>query len=59
MVAESEGRLKAYASSIAFFGHAVGESNGDLQALISAATEFQGPGDSCADAQRGIVSLVP
>jgi len=43
-VAESEGRIKAYASSLAFFGHAVGESNQDLQALISAATEFQGPG---------------
>jgi hypothetical protein len=27
-----------------FFGHAVGESNRDLQALISAAKEFQGPG---------------
>ena len=44
LVAESEGRVKAYASSIAFFGHAVGETNQDLQALISAATEFQGPG---------------
>jgi predicted N-acetyltransferase YhbS len=44
VVAESEGRVKAYASSIAFFGHAVGESNQDLQALISAAPEFQGPG---------------
>ncbi|MGA7422075.1 MAG: GNAT family N-acetyltransferase [Candidatus Sulfotelmatobacter sp.] len=44
MVAESDGRLKAYASSIAFFGHAVGESNRDLQALIAAATAFQGPG---------------
>jgi L-amino acid N-acyltransferase YncA len=44
VVAESEGRIKAYASSIAFFGHAVGESNQDLQTLISAATEFQGPG---------------
>jgi GNAT superfamily N-acetyltransferase len=44
VVAESQGRIKAYASSIAFFGHAVGESNEDLQALISAATEFQGPG---------------
>lgn len=44
VVAESEGRVKAYASSIAFFGHAVGESNQDLQALISAASEFQGPG---------------
>jgi len=44
MVAESEGRIKAYASSIAFFGHAIGEGNRDLQALVSAATEFQGPG---------------
>ena len=44
VVAESDGRIRAYASSIAFFGHAVGEANRDLQALISAATEFQGPG---------------
>src|SRR5215475_6186663 len=44
VVAEAHGRVKAYASSIAFFGHAVGESNQDLQALISAAKEFQGPG---------------
>jgi GNAT superfamily N-acetyltransferase len=44
MVAESEGRITAYASSVAFFGHAVGETNEDLKALISAATEFQGPG---------------
>jgi predicted N-acetyltransferase YhbS len=44
VVAESEGRIKAYASSVAFFGHAVGESNQDLQALIGSASEFQGPG---------------
>lgn len=44
VVAESQGRIRAYASSIAFSGHAVGESNQDLEALISAATEFQGPG---------------
>jgi predicted N-acetyltransferase YhbS len=44
VVAESEGRIKAYASSIAFSGHAAGEANRDLQALIAAATEFQGPG---------------
>ena len=44
MVAELEGRIRAYASSIAFSGHAVGEANRDLQALIAAATEFQGPG---------------
>jgi len=44
VVAQSDGRIKAYASSIAFFGHAVGESNQDVQALISAAPAFQGPG---------------
>lgn len=44
VVAESDGLIKAYASSIAFSGHAVGEANRDLQALIAAATEFQGPG---------------
>jgi GNAT superfamily N-acetyltransferase len=44
VVAESEGRISAYASSVAFFGHAVAESNLDLQALISASKEFQGPG---------------
>jgi len=44
MVAESEGQIKAYESSVAFFGHAVGAANRDLQALIAAATEFQGPG---------------
>jgi len=44
VVAESGGRIRAYASSIAFSGHAVAENNRDLQALISAAEEFQGPG---------------
>jgi len=44
VVAESGGRVKAYASGIGFFGHAVGESNRDLQALICAAKGFDGPG---------------
>ncbi len=44
VVAEFDGQIKAYASSVAFFGHAVGDANQDLQALLSAATEFQGPG---------------
>ena len=44
VVAESEGRVRAYASSLGFFGHAVGESTEDLQALIAAANELQGPG---------------
>jgi hypothetical protein len=36
--------VRAYASGVGFFGHAVGESNEDLQALIAAASQFQGPG---------------
>lgn len=44
VVAESEGRVRAYASSLGFFGYAVGESNEDLQALIAAASELRGPG---------------
>jgi predicted N-acetyltransferase YhbS len=44
VVAEFDGQIKAYASSVAFSGHAVGDANQDLQALLSAATEFQGPG---------------
>lgn len=44
IVAERDGKIRAYASCLAFSGHAVGESNPDVQALLSAATEFQGPG---------------
>ena len=44
VVAEHDGRICAYASQLAFFGHAVAESNEDLQALISAALGFEGPG---------------
>ena len=43
-VVEREGRLTGYATLIGFFGHAVGETNADLQALIGAAKEFPGPG---------------
>jgi GNAT superfamily N-acetyltransferase len=43
-VAERDGRVVAYASSLAFSGHAVGETNEDLKALIGAAAAFQGPG---------------
>ena len=44
VVVEYGGRVTAYASSVAFFGHAVGETNEDLKALIAAAAAFQGPG---------------
>jgi GNAT superfamily N-acetyltransferase len=44
VVAERDGRVTAYTSSMAFSGHAVGEANDDLKALIAAAAAFQGPG---------------
>jgi ribosomal protein S18 acetylase RimI-like enzyme len=43
-VVEREGRISGYATSIAFTGHAVAETNEDLMALIGAATEFRGQG---------------
>jgi GNAT superfamily N-acetyltransferase len=43
-VAERAGRITGYATVIGFFGHAVGESNDDLKALIGAAPAFPGPG---------------
>jgi predicted N-acetyltransferase YhbS len=44
LVVERGGRVTGYASSLAFFGHAVAESNLDLQALIASAESFGGPG---------------
>jgi GNAT superfamily N-acetyltransferase len=41
---ERHGRVTAYATMMAFFGHAVAESNADLQALIASTESFQGPG---------------
>ena len=41
---EHGGRVTGYATVIGFFGHAVGESNRELQALIGAAKAFAGPG---------------
>ena len=43
-VVEHDGRITGYATMIGFFGHAVGESNEDLKALIGAAPAFPGPG---------------
>ena len=43
-VVERDGRITGYATLIGFFGHAVAESNAELQALIGAAEEFAGPG---------------
>jgi hypothetical protein len=44
VVAEREGRIVAYATVIGFFGHMVGETNADVQALIANADAFLGPG---------------
>jgi GNAT superfamily N-acetyltransferase len=44
LVARYEGRITAYASALGFFGHAVALNNRDLQALISTAEQFLGPG---------------
>ncbi len=44
MLAEREGRIAAYSTGIGFFGHTVGESNADVQALIANADSFAGPG---------------
>jgi predicted N-acetyltransferase YhbS len=43
-VVEHDNRIAGYATEIGFFGHAVGESNEDLQAPIGAATSFTGQG---------------
>jgi hypothetical protein len=43
-VVERDGRITGYASNLAFFGHGTAETNVDLQALITSADSFGGPG---------------
>ncbi len=43
-VVERGGRITGYTTGMAFFGHSVGETLIDLQALIAAAESFEGPG---------------
>ena len=43
-VVENHGEVTGYATIVGFFGHAVGETNRELKALIAAAPEFAGPG---------------
>jgi GNAT superfamily N-acetyltransferase len=43
-VVECDGRVTGYTTGLGYFGHAVAESNRDLQALIGAAEGFGGPG---------------
>jgi predicted N-acetyltransferase YhbS len=44
MIVERGGRITGYASSLAFFGHTVAETNTDLEAMIAAADGFAGSG---------------
>ena len=44
MVVETGGRVTGYTTGIGFFGHIVGESNIDLQALIGEVRAIAGPG---------------
>lgn len=44
MAVERGGKLAGYTSALGFFGHAVAESNGPMQALIAGAEQFLGPG---------------
>jgi GNAT superfamily N-acetyltransferase len=43
-VVERHGQITGYTTGLGYFGHAVAESNRDLQALIAAAEGFSGPG---------------
>lgn len=43
-VVERTGRITGYATSIAYFGHAVAETTDDMKALIGAAPAYLGPG---------------
>lgn len=44
LVVERGGRITAYSTGLAWFAHSVGESNGDIMALISHVDRFGGPG---------------
>jgi predicted N-acetyltransferase YhbS len=43
-VVERQGRIAGYTTGIGFFGHAVGETDSDIEALIGVAPTFPGPG---------------
>lgn len=44
LVVRRAGRVTGYAAGIGFFGHAVGETNDDVKALIAASRTYAGPG---------------
>ncbi len=43
-VVEYNGKITGYTTGLSFLGHAVAETNNELQALIGAAANFPGPG---------------
>ena len=43
-VVEHDGRITGYATDLAFFAHAVGETNHEVMALIGTGSAFGGPG---------------
>ncbi|MEU9013432.1 GNAT family N-acetyltransferase [Streptomyces sp. NPDC048479] len=43
-VVEHDGRITGYATDLAFFAHAVGETTTEIRALIASAAAFGGPG---------------
>jgi hypothetical protein len=47
-VVEHDGRISGYATLIAFFGHAVGETNEDLNALIGSAWHYGWAPKTCS-----------
>ena len=58
-VVQRAGRLTGYATAIAFFGHAVGESTEDVAALIRASRSFSGSWLSRPDTQHRADAMVP
>jgi len=44
MVVEHNGTITGYTTGVGFFGHTVGQTNLEIQALIGAAENFAGPG---------------
>jgi len=59
VVVEHDGRIAGYSTPIGFFGHAVGETDDAVKALIGAAARFRRAWVPPADAQRAPPALVP
>jgi predicted N-acetyltransferase YhbS len=55
-VVERGGRITGYTTGVGFIGHSVGETNADVQMLISTASEYFGPGFHCPTSNGPLVS---